>query len=58
VTLAPGVRIGPNEIVLRTGAGGMGELHEARDPGPIARRHQVPIAKADPERGPRQRPLQ
>ena len=31
MALAPGVRLGPYEIVSALGAGGMGELYKARD---------------------------
>jgi serine/threonine protein kinase len=31
VTLVPGSRLGPYEVVSAIGAGGMGEVHRARD---------------------------
>ena len=32
MTLSPGLRLGPYEIVSAIGAGGMGEIYRARDP--------------------------
>jgi serine/threonine protein kinase len=31
MSLGPGTRLGPNEIVSAIGAGGMGEVYRARD---------------------------
>jgi serine/threonine protein kinase len=53
MTLSPGVRLGPYEIVAPLGAGGMGEVYKARDPRlgrDIAIKVLPEAAISDPER--------
>jgi serine/threonine protein kinase len=53
VTLSPGSRLGPYEIVAPQGAGGMGEVYRAKDPR-LGREVAVKVLPAsfsnDPER--------
>ena len=53
MTLAPGAKLGPYEIVSPLGAGGMGEVYRARDPR-LARDVAIKVLPeafaADPER--------
>ncbi len=51
--LKPGARLGPYEIVLALGAGGMGEVYRARDARlnrDVAVKVLPPAVAADPER--------
>ena len=53
MTLAPGTRLGPFEIVSSLGAGGMGEVYRARDSKlgrDVAVKVLLPAVAADPER--------
>ncbi len=52
MTLAPGTRLGPYEIVAPIGAGGMGEVYRARDPrlGRDVAVKVLPPGVADPDR--------
>ncbi len=53
MSLAPGTRIGPYEIVSIVGAGGMGEVYRARDPKlnrDVALKMLPALVAADPDR--------
>jgi eukaryotic-like serine/threonine-protein kinase len=53
MSLAPGTRIGPYEIVSIMGAGGMGEVYRARDPKlnrDVALKMLPALVATDPER--------
>ena len=53
MSLSPGFRLGPYEVTLRIGAGGMGEVYKARDTKlnrMVAIKALQPSVSADPER--------
>jgi serine/threonine protein kinase len=46
MTIAAGTRLGPHEVLSLLGAGGMGEVHRARDPR-LAREVAVKVLPED-----------